>query len=60
MLTSMAYASKRTWGYPEDTLDEWNGAPEPLTYYYRGGALSETIAATREQRGAPLVQAASD
>jgi GNAT superfamily N-acetyltransferase len=24
----MAYASKRTWGYPEETLDEWNG---PLT-----------------------------
>lgn len=28
MLTALAYASKRTWGYPEETLDEWNG---PLT-----------------------------
>lgn len=28
MLTELAYASKRTWGYPEETLDEWNG---PLT-----------------------------
>lgn len=28
MLTVLAYASKRTWGYPEETLDEWNG---PLT-----------------------------
>ncbi len=28
MLTDLAYASKRTWGYPEETLDEWNG---PLT-----------------------------
>lgn len=28
------------------------GPPEPLTYYHRGGALSEAIGATREAKGA--------
>jgi SAM-dependent methyltransferase len=36
----------------DNTGQPVGGAPEPLTYYYRGGALSETIAATREKRGA--------
>jgi spermidine synthase len=33
-------------------LREEGGTPEPLTYYYFGGPLSEVIAAAREARGA--------
>lgn len=37
-LTEMAYASKRTWGYPEESLDEWNGPLDVLEEHIRSEA----------------------
>jgi len=51
MLTGMAYASKRTWGYPEETLDEWNGPLAVLEEHFE----SETFFVAEEEReGGPL------
>ena len=38
VLTELAYASKRTWGYPEETLDEWNGPLAVLEEHLRDEA----------------------
>ena len=38
VLTELAYASKRTWGYPEETLDEWNGPLAVLAEHIRDEA----------------------
>jgi len=46
MLTSLAYASKRTWGYPEETLDDWNGPLAVLEEHF----LSETFFIAEEER----------
>ena len=45
-LTEMAYASKRSWGYPEETLDEWNG---PLTVLEKH-ILEEAYFVAEEER----------
>jgi len=50
-LTEMAYASKRTWGYPEETLDEWNG---PLTVLEEH-LLEEAYFVVEEERDGKLV-----
>lgn len=51
MLTAMAYASKRTWGYPEETLDEWNGPLAVLEEHF----LSEAFFVAEEEReGRPV------
>ena len=35
----------------QDDIDTATSAPEPLTYYYRGSPLSQSIAAARQTRG---------
>ena len=51
MLTEMAYSSKRTWGYPEETLDEWNGPLTVLEEHIREEAY---FVAEEERGGRPV------
>ena len=51
MLTEMAYSSKRTWGYPEETLDEWNGPLTVLEEHIREEAY---FVAEEERDGRPV------
>jgi GNAT superfamily N-acetyltransferase len=51
MLTELAYASKRTWGYQEETLDEWNGPLTVLEEYLREEAY---FVAEEERDGQPV------
>jgi GNAT superfamily N-acetyltransferase len=51
ILTELAYASKRTWGYPEETLDEWNGPLTVLEEHLREEAY---FVAEEERDGRPF------
>ena len=51
VLTELAYASKRTWGYPEETLDEWNGPLDVLEDHFR----TEAFFVAEEDRDGGLV-----
>ncbi|MFA0887961.1 MAG: GNAT family N-acetyltransferase [Synergistales bacterium] len=50
-LTEIAYASKRTWGYPEATLDEWNGPLAVLEEHL----LNEAYFVAEEERAGRIV-----